>query len=293
MSPNLRVVLLLLSSIGLYQVHSQQQLEVAAGPRQPGGGHADLVRKVYYEYNPIRGRDNDPPGVHHRHPRPAGPFDGVIPGIFITVASAALHWWNEGRSVKGSWMLRDAERGVVELVEGAPIDPSNDGKLVHIMGDIASDNGLVDPVHGIHAPSALQLSRKTDAYQWKERKSETRTRVSETEERVEVTYRYHKGWTSKPIESYQFEEPAGHENPSPRLGLGSFTMIADDIHLSNGLHLPPEFMQQLLTPNFINLAGGEYEHSPLYRSELYLGQGEELANNDDAVITVMITSVRV
>ena len=64
------------------------------------------------------------------------------------------------------------------------IDPINNGKLIHITGYISTENGLADPHHGLRRPDALQLITNTEAYQWKETKKESRTRVSETETRV-------------------------------------------------------------------------------------------------------------
>ena len=101
-------------------------------------------------------------------------------------------------------MLSEARKEVVTLDVNAPIQPENEGKLVHVAGQVTSRNGVRDGGHGLFRPKALQLVRSTEAYQWNERKSERRTRVSSSETRVEVEYRYDMEWTSRPIDSSGF-----------------------------------------------------------------------------------------
>ena len=227
-------------------VHSQQQFGVAMGNNNgnyPGGGAGvgvgvDVVRREHYEYNA--------PGAGGYRRRQAGPFDGILPGIILTAASSALQWWNEGRAVRDARMLSDATKQVVELDSVDPaISSENEGKLIHVTGHVTTENGLIDPVHGLQRKNALQLTRNSEAYQWKEQRSETRRRVSERETRVEVEYKYHRAWTKKPIDSHRFESSAGHFNPYPKYQLGKNKLTVDDARLSNGMYLQPQLVDQI------------------------------------------------
>ena len=52
-------------------------------------------------------------------------------GIILFIAGTALIWWNEGRAVKTTKMLKEAQSQVVELTDLSQVDPSFEGKLVH------------------------------------------------------------------------------------------------------------------------------------------------------------------
>lgn len=268
-------ILLVLSSCCIGAVRAQQQLGVAIGNANAGVG--DVLRREHYEYRP--------PGAWGDRQRQRGPFENVIPGIIVTVASSALQWYNEGRAVRDARMLANAKREVVELDSAAPIDPENDGKLIHISGQVATSSGLVDPDHGLNRPNALQLTSTTEAYQWKERRSESRTRVGETQTRVAVEYRYHKEWNKSYVESNRFQS-TGHHNPYPRYQLGRNKMTVDDARMSNGFRLQPDLVDQIGNPSFVSTIS---QHPSLNnchcKAPVVLGTGEDLPYNGDAVIS--------
>mmetsp|Transcript_19246 Transcript_19246/g.35393 ORF Transcript_19246/g.35393 Transcript_19246/m.35393 type:complete len:511 (+) Transcript_19246:109-1641(+) len=269
------VILLILSCCCIGDVRSQQQLGVATIGNNNNAA-ADVVRNEYYEYNA-------PGAQRYRRQRQAGPFGGVIPGLVITILSSTLQWYNEGRAVRDAKMLAYAKRKVVELDSISPIDPENDGKLVHVTGHVTTDGGLVDPKFGLFRPNALQLTSTTEAYQWKEKRNERKTRVSETETKVVVEYRYIKEWTKRPIESNRFQSP-GHNNPYPKYGLGRDTMTVNDARISNGLRLRPDLVNQIGTTSFrVNGISDRPHHH--CTSPVILGSGEDLPHTDDAVIS--------
>lgn len=168
---------------------------------------------------------HQPHGIQH------GPFDGILPGVIITIASSYLQWWNEGRSVRDAKLISTAQKEVVELNSTADIDTINNGKLIHITGSLSTQNGLTDADHGLYRKDALQLIRLTEEYQWKETKSERRTRVSETEVKVTTEYRYHQEWSKRNIDSSRFESPGGHYNPPPSYQLGQQIYTVNDATL--------------------------------------------------------------
>ena len=272
-------VWLIILAVCLHDTRSQQ-LGVAIG-NNINGNDVDIVRHERYEYNP--------PGAMHQPGRGGrgGPFNGILPGLVITFASSYLQWWNEGRAVRNAKLISAAEKQVVELDSTDEIDPINNGKLIHITGYISTEKGLTDPHHGLRRPDALQLITNTEAYQWKETKKESRTRVSETETRVSTEYRYHKVWTGRHRDSFSFQAPGGHYNPQSHLPLGTTIMTAKDAKLSNGFHIAPDLVDQIANQDIMmGLANGGSVNIQSVESKrpVFLGRGEDLPYLEDAVI---------
>ena len=264
------IVLALLALIGCcIPFQSQQQFGVAVG-----SGNNDVIKHEYYEYNPA--------GANGYNHRPASPFSGVLPGIILVIASSALQWYNEGRAVRDAKMLSRAERQVVELDPISPFDEKNDGKLVHITGDISTEGGLYDSEHGMHRPDALQLVRTTEAYLWKEEKSTSRRRVSQRETKVQVSYRYNKQWSTRHIDSNRFQSP-NHYNPYPRYNPGRSVLTATDARISNGLHVPPDLVNQIGHNNFWQ-SGKVFEENIKTMPPINLISVNGLHDNHDSVI---------
>ncbi|MGV3578460.1 TMEM43 family protein [Brevundimonas sp.] len=138
-------------------------------------------------------------------------FAGVLVGIVLIFACVWGLAWNEGNAVKVARGLTEGAGAVVEA-PASPIDPSNDQKLVHVVGDIAVTAPLEDNEFGVTA-TGVRLSRTAEMYQWQEEsKSESRTKLGGGEETV-TTYTYSKVWSAEAIDSSKFNTPAGHENP--------------------------------------------------------------------------------
>ena len=239
-------------------------------------GNNDVVRRERYEHAPIG-------DARHRHRQRGGPFDGLLPGLIITIGSSALQWYNEGRAVRDARMLSDAKKSVVELDANATFDAQNNGKLVHITGQIFTEKGLTDPEHGLHRQDALQLIKTAEAYQWKEQKSETRTRVNDQQVRVEVQYQYYKDWTKRHADSNRFENPQGHYNNYPNYQLGRTKMTVNDARLSNGLHVRSDLVEQIGSRDHILSLSSE-SYSQYHSKPISLERGQSLFHNKDAAI---------
>lgn len=133
----------------------------------------------------------------------------------IFLASLALLFWNEGASKRHSDALSEAAKQVQE-VSGTSIDPTLEGKPVHLSALVHSDDGAVDPFFGIKT-SGVAVYRHVLMYQWIEYEETTgRKRNKKT------TYTYEMDWDSEYHDSSQFHEPAGHQNPKPDLESESF-----------------------------------------------------------------------
>ena len=113
---------------------------------------------------------------------------GVLFGLVLIVGSGIFLFWNEGRAVQTQRSLTEGASLVVP-VDPARVDPANDGKLVHLSGDLKPGAPLADPDFTVSA-TALRLVRTVEMYQWKEEsKTETRKNVGGSEETV-TTYEY-------------------------------------------------------------------------------------------------------
>jgi hypothetical protein len=125
-----------------------------------------------------------------------------------------LLFWNEGRAVQTERSLAEG-RGLVIAADAARIDPANEGKLVHVSGEVKAGAPLRDADFNITA-NALRLVRTVEMYQWKEEsKSETRKTLGGGEETT-TTYTYNLVWEDHRIDSSQFKRRDGHENPPMR-----------------------------------------------------------------------------
>ncbi len=159
-------------------------------------------------------------------------FAGVLMGFVLIPLSVVLLFWNEGRAIKTARGL-DEGAGIVRTVSADRVDPSNDGRLIHVTGMLSPGGPVTDPDFGIRT-SAVRLVRHVEMFQWKEEtQTESRTKLGGGEERT-TTYKYVRAWSDKPIESGKFKEPRGHTNPlmtyqsrqsiSPGTRLGSFVV---------------------------------------------------------------------
>lgn len=168
-------------------------------------------------------------------------FTGIVVGLILIVVGIALLFWNEGRAVKAYKTLKEGQGIVVDIPADA-VDAANDGKLVHLTADAATEETLVDADFGISA-NAIRLSREVEMYQWKEtEKSESRKKLGGGEETV-TTYTYTKEWSGMLNDTANFKEPSGHENPS-EFPYARLTLDAEQV-VVGAFYLSPELISQL------------------------------------------------
>lgn len=145
--------------------------------------------------------------------RLGGSIKGIGAGLIIFLIAFPLLFWNEGRSIKRHKTLKEGA-GVVVPVNPDTVDPANNQKLVHVSGQITTDEILSDPLFQGVSVTALKLRRNVKMYQWIESsKSETKKKVGGGTETV-TTYSYAKGWSENLIDSSKFEKQTGHINPT-------------------------------------------------------------------------------
>ena len=134
-------------------------------------------------------------------------FRGIGAGFMMFLAGTALLWWNEGRVVKTDKMLNEAESKTEALETIDRVDPEMNGKLVYAFGLADTKDSLQDTQFGVGA-TAIKLKRQVEYYQYvEESHSETKDKLGGKQETV-TTYTYKEAWTSSPVQSSQFHDPA-------------------------------------------------------------------------------------
>ena len=143
--------------------------------------------------------------------RIADSFKGVLLGILLVIGSFCLLWWNEGDILAEHEALKEMSTEVVSIDSAHPVATDN-GKTVHAIGALYSKEYLKDPQFLNNMPY-LKIRRKAEMYQWVETKNTTTEKRSDGSRIEHTTYSYNQDWKSEAINSNQFKEKAGHENP--------------------------------------------------------------------------------
>jgi hypothetical protein len=127
-------------------------------------------------------------------------------GIALSLAAVVVLFSNEGRAVK---TRRNLAEGAAIVVSVSPdrVGPANDGRLVHVQGQVSTEEVLKDPVFTV-ATRALRLRRTVEMYQWNEREENRR----DASGKQSTSYIYDKKWSSGIIDASQFHQ-GGYENP--------------------------------------------------------------------------------
>lgn len=148
---------------------------------------------------------------------------GIIGGFILLIASVVGIFWNESNSIATYRALSEGQ-SMVASVPASPIDSANEGKLVHVSGDVTLEYMPVDPDTGMQADGAVALARKVEMFQWVEKQeSRTEKKLGGGEETV-TTYTYAKEWSEAEVSSASFKQPDGHENPPMQIKSDRFTI---------------------------------------------------------------------
>ena len=134
-------------------------------------------------------------------------FKAIGSGILLFCLGTALLWWNEGRAVKTEKMLDEAGSAYVEMENPNKKDASLEGELICGTALATTEDSLIDKDFGVGA-KAIALTRKVEYYQWVEHAQEKKEDKLGGKEVTTTTYTYTKEWTSRPVESAQFKDPA-------------------------------------------------------------------------------------
>ncbi len=212
---------------------------------------------------------------------------GIIIGSALILAAIVLLFWNEGRAVRRYQTLKEGAGAVISVKSDA-VDPSNEGRLVHMEGAATTIETLTDSDFGV-SENAIKLSRSVEMYQWEqEEKSETRKKLGGGEE-TKTTYSYKKVWSRDLIDSSSFKIPEGHENPGA-LPYKSAVFTAKNVTLG-AFTLSPAIIDQIGTFDPLPIAGGEdaEEGKPEpFQGGYYIGKDPAHPGIGDAKITFSV-----
>jgi hypothetical protein len=137
---------------------------------------------------------------------------GVLIGLVLFVIAFPLLFWNEGRAVRRAQDLAEGRGAVVEASATA-VDPSHEGKLVHLTGAAATTEVVGDRALGPAAPGALRMRRVVQMFQWiEERRTNTTSQTGGSQRRT-TTITYHQDWSEAALDSSTFDQARDHFNP--------------------------------------------------------------------------------
>ena len=139
-------------------------------------------------------------------------FLGLVLGPILVIVAIVLLWWNEGRAVRAIVGLDQTASQVVEAQASGP-SPANDNKLVHVVGTATAQSPIQDEEVGITFADQVNVARTAEMYQWKESKRKTSQENWGGSETTTTTYNYSHEWSDHAIDSANFANPGGHENP--------------------------------------------------------------------------------
>jgi hypothetical protein len=152
---------------------------------------------------------------------------GVLIGLVLVLATCGGLFWNEGRAVQTSRSLAEGS-GLVVDADPSRVEPANEGKLVHLQGELKTGARLADPDLLVDAQAA-RLVRTPEMFQWKEEtRTETHKKLGGGEETV-THYSYTHVWSDRRIDSSHFRQRTNHENPQMRFA--KFETAARDASL--------------------------------------------------------------
>lgn len=217
-------------------------------------------------------------------------FIGILVGIALIIAAIVLIFWNEGHSLHTAQSLEQT-RKVLTPIPPAPLNNQNNLKVVYLSGLATTNDKLTDSLLGITV-TAINLQRTVEMYQWQE-KTETKTekQIGGSEKQIK-TYTYNKIWSAHLIDSTQFHEQDGHQNPST-MPIQSQSQYASKVTVGDFL-LPSDLIRQINVSQPVNLAQANQEslktqfNKPISLSDnqLYLGQSSQSPATGDMRITV-------
>ncbi len=218
---------------------------------------------------------------------------GVLFGLVLFVVAFPLLWWNEGRAVQTYRSLKEGAAAVVAIDAGEVL-PANQGRLVHVSGRAVTDATLTDPTFGVSA-NALVLERKAEMYQWVETVSTSKRKKLGGGEETVKTYSYAKEWRDRLLDSSEFKEPAGHQNPremqvdswaarAKPVTVGAFTLpdaLVDRIDARE----PIEVTESMIQGGAAAVAEGEATHAaPAPKAQVRAQTGGKAAKGAKAAV---------
>ncbi|MDR3477160.1 MAG: TMEM43 family protein [Gammaproteobacteria bacterium] len=217
-------------------------------------------------------------------------FWGILAGIALIVGSFILVFWNEGHGLHTAQSLEQTEK-VVTTAPNSPIDQKNNHHAIYFSGRAITDNTLHDALFDI-SEKAIKLNRKVEMYQWEQHTETSTQKQMGGSEQETKTYTYKTVWSDKLIDSSDFKDKTGHENPES-MPINSKSQEAKNVTVGDFV-LPGDLISQMSgeTPvdlSKIDLSKIESKTKKpvkLEEKEIYVGDDSTTPKVGDLRITV-------
>jgi hypothetical protein len=193
---------------------------------------------------------------------------GFLIGPLLLVGAVILIFWNESHSVRVTKSLKE---GAANVVEAQDFDAENDGELVHVTGETASEQTLTDPEFGVKSPG-IRLNRNVQVFAWTEKESSSSSTGMSGSKTTKKTYTYEKKWVGSLPHSSHFKQKEGHENPT-HLKYESASFQADKVTLGS-YTLDPELVSKISDTKSVSLDENSIklpEGAKISGNKIYIG----------------------
>ena len=216
---------------------------------------------------------------------------GFFLGLLLVPVSVVVLFWNEGHFVETYKSLLEGQSLVIDA-PSSEITTANEGKLVHIIGDIDVGEGVTDNDLGISA-KALRLKRVVKVFQWQEHAKSQTEKVLGGSEKTVTTYTYDQAWNENLISTSEFKDKAGHENPT-QIDYENLVFDATAVHIG-AIILQPNQIAKLnaFTPLPIAEMPTDTawpEEAGLIHGEIYIGANSQSPQIGDVRISFEVVN---
>jgi Protein of unknown function (DUF1625). len=175
--------------------------------------------------------------------RLGGSLKGIVTGFLMFIIGTGLLWWNEGRTVKTTRAIKEAQSIAMHVDNVSSVDPSLNGKLIHATAFADTKDSLYDNSFGVRE-LAIKLNRKVEYYQFVEKShKETRDKVGGGEETI-TTYTYDKKWVDDPVNSGEFHDPSYQKKNFVLTTIESKEWLAENVTF--GAYTLPRFIKDAI-----------------------------------------------
>lgn len=186
---------------------------------------------------------------------------GIITGLLLFVISFGLLYWNEGR-VDLSNIAKTAVQVNSSVIS---TDLGLSGKLIYTTGTVSTDQTVGDGLY-LNPGLFIGVNREVEMFSWVEKKESHSTTNAGGSKTTQTTYTYTKNWSEHPMDSSNFNQSTGHENPQKSLDSVTNEVFSATIGVYS-------FGPQVATlPGFSQL--------PLNSQNITLNDGAILANDN-------------
>ncbi len=180
--------------------------------------------------------------------RMGGAIKGVVFGGLMFLIAFPVLFLNEGRAVRTAKGLTEGAGSVVKI-DANQVDQSNEGNFVHLSGQTEVGGSLADEIFDVDY-DGVRLERHVEMYQWVETTTTKKKKKLGGGRKTITVFDYEKEWSSGQVDSTEFEQSQGHENPT-QMPYGKFETQASDVTLG-AFKLPESLVNKIQNSETIN-----------------------------------------